>query len=379
MKKQIFFFLFLVLLVPALFAESFPVKAAVEPFVGENGVAGAVTVVADKDKVLQLDVFGYANLEDNVPMSGDTPIWIASQSKPITAVAVMMLVEEGKLDLDKPITDYLPELAELRVGVKQEDGNTLLVPLTSPITLRLLLSHKSGMVWVPSLQQKHRIDVLPFSKAITTCVMTPLKSQPGTEHSYSNMGINIAATAVEQVTEMPFEDFLQKRLFAPLGMQATTFWPTSEQMKKLAIIYRRDKESGRLVPVPNSQLTYPLEDRKIRYPEAAGGLFSTPNDLVKFYQMLLGKGEYHGVRLLKPESVAAIAEKQLGFPHDYGLGFRTKGGVFGHAGAAGTDSLVDTNLDLTYLWFVQEQGIPEAGKAKEAFFTVVRETAKKRQ
>ena len=377
MKKTSLIFSFVVLFTSALFAQPFAVREAVEPFVGDNGVAGAVTVVADKDKILQLDVFGYANIEDKVPMSADTPIWIASQSKPITAVAVMMLVDEGKLDLDKPITDYLPELKELRVGIKQENGNILLVPVENPITLRLLLSHKSGMEWVPPLQQKHKIDVLPFSKAITTCVMTPLKSQPGTDHSYSNMSINIAATAVERVSGMSFEDFLEKRLFDPLGMKDTTFWPTPEQMKKLAIIYRKDKESGKLVPVPNGQLTYPLEDRKIRYPEAAGGLFSTPNDLVKFYQMLLGKGEYGGVRFIKPESVAEIAKKQLGFPHDYGLGAATKDGVFGHGGACGTDSKVDTNLNLTYLWFVQEQGIPESGKAKEAFFKVVRETAKK--
>ena len=377
MKKPAFVFPFVLLFALTLFAEQFPVKEAVEPFVGES-IAGAVTVVADKDKVLQLDVFGYANLEDRVPMSADTPIWIASQSKPITAVAVMMLVEEGKLGLDNPITDYLPELAELRVGVKQDNGNILLVPVEKPITLRLLLSHKSGMEWVPPLQQKHGIDVLPFSKAITACVMTPLKSQPGTEHSYSNMSINIAATAVERVTEMLFEDFLQKRLFDPLGMKDTTFWPTPEQMKKTAVIYQKDKASGKLVAVPNNQLTYPLEDRKIRFPEAAGGLFSTPNDLVKFYQMLLGQGEFHGVRFLKPESVAEISKKQLGFPHDYGLGTAVKDGVFGHAGACGTDSKVDTNLNLTYLWFVQQQGIPEANKAKDAFFKAVRETATKK-
>ncbi len=382
MKKLLLVLPLVLLFTTALIAQqppvNFPVKEAVEPFVADGGIAGAVAVIADKDKVLQLDAFGYANLEDKVPMNGDTPVWIASQSKPITAVAVMMLVDEGKLDLDKPITDYLPELKDLRVGVKQEDGNTLLVPVDKPITLRMLLSHSSGMVWVPPLQQKHRIDVLPFSKAITTCVMTPLKSQPGTEHSYSNMGVNIAATAVERVSGMPFEDFLQKRLFDPLGMKDTTFWPTPEQVKKLAIIYRKDKESGKLVPVPNGQLTYPLEDRQIRYPEAAGGLFSTPNDLVKFYQMLLGKGEYHGVRFLKPESVEEIAKKQPGhLPQGYGLGVGTGGGVFGHGGACGTDSKVDTNLNLTYLWFVQEQGLPEAGKAREAFFKVVRETAKK--
>ncbi|MDR2757459.1 MAG: beta-lactamase family protein [Planctomycetaceae bacterium] len=378
MKKTAVFLLANLFSVTLLLAEPFPVKEALQPYIDNNELAGIVTVVGDKDKVLQLDAIGYANVDEKIPMSGDTVFWIASQSKPITAAAVLMLVDEGKLDLDVPVTKYLPELNELRVAVKEDEKRTVLVPLETPITLRHLLSHSSGMVWVPPLQQKHKIDLLPFSKALTTCVMTPLKSQPGTEHSYSNMGVNIAATVVERVSGTLFEDFLEKRLFKPLGMNDTTFWPSLEQQKRLAEVYSWNTDTKKFQRVENGQLTYPLENRQIRYPEAAGGLYSTPNDLVKFYQMLLGEGEFHGERILKPESVKEMWKKQPGhLPQQYGLCVGTGNGVFGHGGACGTDSKVDTNLQLVYLYFVQERGLAQNGKAREAFYKIVRENVKK--
>ncbi|MDR2441589.1 MAG: beta-lactamase family protein [Planctomycetaceae bacterium] len=382
MKKTIVFLLIVFLLTDLfvatlLLAESFPIKETLQPYIDNNELAGIVTVIGDKDKVLQLDAIGYANVDEKISMSGDTVFWIASQSKPITAAAVLMLVDEGKLDLDIPVTKYLPELKDLRVAVKEDENRTVLVPVAVPITLRHLLSHSSGMVWVPPLQQKHKIDLLPFSKALTTCVMTPLKSQPGTEHSYSNMGVNIAATVVERISGMLFEDFLEQRLFKPLGMKDTTFWPTLEQQKRLAEVYTQNNDTKTFQRVENGQLTYPLENRQIRYPEAAGGLYSTPNDLVKFYQMLLGEGEFHGVRILKPESVKEMWKKQPGhLPQHYGLCVGTGDGVFGHSGACGTDSKVDTNLHLVYLYFVQERGLTQSNKAKETFYKIVRENAK---
>ncbi|MDR3198349.1 MAG: beta-lactamase family protein [Planctomycetaceae bacterium] len=378
MKRIIVFLLINLFSVTLFSAELFPVKKTLQPYIDNNELAGIVTVIGDKDKVLQLDAVGYADIDEKIPMSGETVFWIASQSKPITAVAVLMLVEEGKLELDVPVTKYLPELNELRVAVKEDEKRTVLVPVETPITLRHLLSHSSGMMWVPPLQQKHKIDLLPFSKALTTCVMTPLKSQPGTEHNYSNMGVNIAATVAERVSGMPFEDFLEQRLFKPLGMKDTTFFPTLEQQKRLAEVYARNPDTKTFKRVENGQLTYPLENRQIRYPEAAGGLYSTPNDLVRFYQMLLGEGEFHGVQILKPESVKEMWKKQPGhLPQQYGLCVATGNGIFGHAGACGTESKVDTNLHLVYLYFVQERGLAKNNEAREAFYKIVRENSKK--
>ncbi|MDR1191287.1 MAG: beta-lactamase family protein [Verrucomicrobiales bacterium] len=354
-------------------AADWPVREALEPLVNEKLVAGVVTVIADRERVRQLDAIGFASLEEQRPMSGDTLFWVASQSKPVTAVAVMMLVEAGRLDLDKPVTDYLPELKELRVIAEKDDAHTLLVPVARPITLRHLLSHTSGMVWITPLQQRHRIDVLPFQKIITVVANTPLAAQPGEKWQYSNMGVNVAATIVEKVSGKPFDQFLEERLFKPLGMTDTTFWPTAEQLKRLAPVYGWDKNKEVMVGGGVGQLTEPYDNRATRYPEAAGGLFSTPNDFVKFWQMLLNEGEYNGTRILRPESVKEIGTKQTGekMDNNYGLCVGLNGEGFGHGGACGTDSRVDLKAGLALCYFVQ-QNMPRGGEVSAAFFKVVK-------
>jgi CubicO group peptidase (beta-lactamase class C family) len=164
---------------------------------------GIVTIIADKDTVLQANAIGYADLETQQPMKSDTVFWIASQSKPVTAVAVMILVDEGKLSLTEPITKYLPELANLKVAVK-EVNRTTLVPVDKPITLAMLLSHTAGCEFLTPFQNQHKIDSLPMSKYVATAVMTPLRSQPGTAYHYSNIGINLAGVAIPASVENAF-------------------------------------------------------------------------------------------------------------------------------------------------------------------------------
>jgi len=371
MKKLYFSCVLFFTAVVSAFAQDFPVKETLQPYISNGDVAGVVTVIATKDKILQTDALGYSNLETQTPMNADSFFWIASQSKPIAAVAVMILVDEGKLTLNDPAVKYLPELAQLRVIAEQDEKHTLLVPPDKPMTIEHLLSHSSGMVWVPPLQQKFGIDVLPFSQALTTCTMTPLASQPGTKYSYSNMGVNIAATIVERVSGLSYEEFLKKRIFEPLGMKETTFYPSPEQQKRLALVYRLDKESKKLVPVNIGQLNYPLDNRDIRFPEAAGGLFSTPNELVRFYQMLANGGKYGETRILSEESVQEIQKQHpANLESHYGLCVGTNNGVYGHGGACGTDSKINTNNGRVLLYFVQEEGLPKAGEVKEAFFRI---------
>ncbi len=360
--------------VAGVWAEEFPVKEALQPFVDGGEVPGMVTVVADREKVIQMDAVGMANAETGVPMATDTFFWIASQTKPFTGVAVMMLVEEGKLSLDEPITAYLPELAALRVRAESDAEKTVLVAPNKPITLRHLLSHTAGMAWITPIHSRFgTIDCMPLDQMVVACAMTPLDTQPGTKYAYSNMGIEIAAAAVQRMSGMPFEEFLQRRILDPLEMKDTTFWPSEEQLKRHALVYRWDGEQKKLLPMNTPQMTYPLEDRVRRYPAAAGGLYSTPQDLVKFYQMLLGEGEFAGKRLLKPESVREIAKKQTGdLPDSYGLGSVSGGDFFGHGGMCGTDSMVDVNRDRVFMFIVQEFGCPKAGEAKAAFFNTVR-------
>jgi CubicO group peptidase (beta-lactamase class C family) len=201
--------------------------------------------------------------------------------------------------------------------------------------------------------------------------MTPLRTQPGTEYNYSNIGINLAGAAVERVAGMPFEEFLEKRLFEPLGMKETSFFPNADQLNRLATTYSFDKDNSKLVPSRTGHLTYPLDD-KYRFAEPGGGLFSTPNDLVKFFQMLQGNGEFNGKRILSEEAVKEIQKRHTDrtMSASYGLGVSTNRGTFGHGGALGTDAIVNTNNGRVLLYFIQHQGIAKSEEAKQKFYEI---------
>ena len=351
-------------------AEKFPVAEALEPYIKNGELPGMVTMIATKDTVLQVDAVGYTDVEAQRPMKADSVFWIASQTKPVTAVAVMILVDEGKLSLTEPITTYLPELKDLKVVAEKDDNRMVLVPTDKPITLEMSLAHTAGFEFLTPFQSKHAIDSLPMSRYITTALMTPLKSQPGTAYSYSNIGINLAGAVVERVAGMPFEEFLEKRLFEPLGMTETTFFPDAALLERLATTYSFDAEKGKLVPSQTGLMTYPLDDKN-RYAEPGGGLFSTPNDLVKFFQMLQGNGEFNGKRILSEVAVKEIQAKHtgsLGVP--YGLGVTTNNGVYGHGGALGTDAVVNTNNGRVLLYFIQHQGLAKSEEAKRKFYEI---------
>lgn len=363
------FWFFALSFVFSVSAQDVPVKELLRPYVDSGELPGVVTLIATKDKILQIDALGLADLETKQPMAENTVFWMASQTKPVTAVAVMMLVEEGKLSLDEPITKYLPELAALQVVREKDENRTVLVSPDKAITLRQLLSHTAGTVFISPIQQRFGIDSLPTDKALFSFAMTPLAHQPGTKYLYSNIGIDIAATAVERVSGMPFETFLEKRLFEPLGMKETTFWPSEDQMKRLAKAYRLDKEKKSLVETNIFFLTYPLNDRTNRFPEGGGGLFSTATDWVRFYQMLAGEGIFEGKRILSEESVREIRTKQTGdLPESYGLGVGIGGTIYGHGGSHGTDSKLDTKTGRIVLYLIQQEGLPKAGEAQNAFF-----------
>ncbi len=375
MTKNIIFptlMLFLCFFCAITHAQDAPVKEMLQGYVDSGDIPGAVTVIATKDKVLQIDCAGYADVETKRPMTPDTVFWMASQTKPVTAVAVMMLVDEGKVSLDEPATKYLPELETLRVSVAKGPNYELLVAPDKPITLRMLLSHTAGTVFVSPMQEKFGIDSLSTPKALISYAMTPLISQPGTKYHYSNVGINIAATVVERVSGVPFEQFLEKRLFEPLGMTETTFWPTEEQMKRLAKAYSHDKETKKLVEIKIHFMTYPFSDRINRFPEGGGGLFSTPNDWVKFYQMLAGKGEFQGKRIVSEKAVEEMSRKQTSdLPEQYGLGVNlVRHGDqvgFGHGGSHGTNSLLNVTTGRIGQYFIQQAGLQKSDEAQGKF------------
>ncbi len=344
------------------------VADALRPFVEKHALAGAVTLVADKDEVLDVTAVGFSDVAAGTPMRADAVFWIASQSKPITAAALMILVDEGKVKLDDPVEKYLPEFRGQWLAAEQDKDHALLKKPGHPVTVREVLSHTSGMPF-KSVMEEPTLDLLPLRVAVRSYAMTPLQSEPGSKYQYSNAGINTAGRIIEVVGRMPYEEFLAKRLFGPLGMKDTTFRPDSGQIARLAKSYRPDAHKAGLEETTVSQLKYPLDDPE-RQPVPAGGLFSTAADLGRFCQMVLNGGEFHGKRYLSEAAVKEMTSKQTGDSLDvgYGLGWATGGGSFGHGGAYSTDMAIDTRRGLITVFLVQHAGFPnDGGKSVGAF------------
>jgi CubicO group peptidase (beta-lactamase class C family) len=341
-------------------AKSSKVAAALQPFVDDHALAGAVTLVANKDKVLALDAVGYADIAAGKPMRTDCLFWIASQSKPITAVALMMLVDEGKVSIDDPVEKYLPEFKGQWMRAEQSADQTVLTKPAHPITVKNVLTHTSGLPF-KTLIEEPTLDLYPLGTRVRSYAMVALDFQPDTRFQYSNAGINTAGRIIEVVSGMPYEQFLDLRLFQPLGMKDTTFWPKGEQIERLAKAYKPSGKTG-LEETPIGQLKYPLDDPE-RQPMPAGGLFSTAQDLSIFYRMVAQGGTYQGKHILSPESLKQMTMKQTGdLPQSNGLGFTTGGGRIGHGGAYGTNSSYDPEHNLITIFLVQHAGWTDEGK-----------------
>jgi len=329
-----------------------PIAAALQPFVDSHEMAGAVTLVATKDKVLSVDAVGYADLGAKTPMTKDTLFWIASMSKPMTATAFMMLVDEGTVNLDDPVEKYLPEFKGQMYIAEKDATHILLKKPTHPITLHNLLSHTSGLPPISPIETP-TLDLLPLELAVRSHAMSALRYDPSTSYEYSNAGINTAGRVIEVVTGMPYEKFLQERLLDPLGMTDTVWIPSQEQVERLAKSYKAGK-SG-LEEIHISQLHYPLTDPE-RKSMPAGGLFSTAADIAKFGQMILNGGVYNGKRFLSEAAIAEMTRKQTGDVNKapYGYGWGIEGCTFGHGGAYKTNLNINPQLGLVTVFMVQQ-------------------------
>jgi CubicO group peptidase (beta-lactamase class C family) len=281
----------------------------------------------------------------------------------MTVTAFMMLVDEGKISLDDPVEKYLPEFHGQMVRATQNyasdaaNSTLKLVPAVHPIRIREILSHTSGLPF-KSKAQPGALDLLPLKDAVRSFAAEPLNFQPGTDYAYSNEGIDTAGRILEVVSGMPYEQFLQTRLFDPLGMTDTTFWPSAAQIARIATSYKLNTETKQLASMDVDQLTYPLNDRVRRFPMPAGGLFSTASDVAKFCQMILNRGVYHGKRLV---SEAAIYEMTTTQNHglrgkSYGLGWSVSKDGFGHGGAYSNAMEIDPTKGRILVFMVQQNG-----------------------
>ncbi|QDU49128.1 D-alanyl-D-alanine carboxypeptidase precursor [Gimesia panareensis] len=343
--------------------------SVLQPFVDREELAGAVALVAGKEGILATETVGFADIANQKKMPPDAMFWIASQSKGMTATAVMMLVDEGKISLDDPVEKYLPEFQSQMVVVEEDENHRLLKKPDHPITIREVLSHMSGLPFKSAVEVP-TLDALPLATAVRSYAMTPLQTQPGTHYQYSNAGINTAARIIEVVTGKPYEDFMQQRLFDPLGMHDTTFWPDESQVARLAKSYRPDVSKKHLIEFPLTQLSYPLTNRTNRYPMPAGGLFSTAQDTAKFCQMLLNEGELNGHRYLSKAAFKELTSRQTpaSVKQSYGLGLSVGPDWFGHGGAHATNMEVHPEQGIVMIWMVQHGGFPGKGaQAKNKF------------
>jgi CubicO group peptidase (beta-lactamase class C family) len=356
------------------------VSKAMEQMVGSQEIAGVVTIVADKAKVLHVGCDGFADVASKRPMTPDTLFWIASMTKPVTGVAILMLQDEGKLKVTDPVAKYLPEFANLKA------------PSGKPanLTIKQLMTHTSGLGEArgPGAQEARTLaDLVPLWLA------APMQYEPGAKWQYTQSGINAASRIVEVVSGMTFDAFLEKRLFAPLGMTNTTFYPSEAQRTQMATAYSRSKETGKLEAVP------PRADfgTRNRPPQGNGGLYSTPRDYTRFCQMLLGEGVYNGQRYLSAEAMKYLSAPQTGemptgffqseafgkHGSNYGWGIGTcvlrephegvaamlSPGTFGHGGAWGTQAWVDPVKGVAYVLMVQRANFPnsDASEVRQAF------------
>lgn len=347
------------------------VGAAMQEMIAKNEIAGAITVVVAKDKTVHFETTGLANVADQKPMSPDTLFWIASMTKPVTGVAILMLQDDGKLNVADPVAKYLPEFANLKT------------PSGKPanLTISQLLTHTSGLGEASgdaARQAKALADLVPLWLA------APMQFEPGEKWQYCQSSINAAGRIVEVVSGLSFDAFLQQRLFDPLGMSNTTFYPTAGQRARLVTAYAKNRDTGELTPVPPRPEFGPRD----RPPQGNGGLYSTAPDYARFCQMLLNGGTLDGKRYLSAAALKFLATPQTGdmptgfFQNDawgnrgknYGWGLGTcvlrtphegvaemlSPGSYGHGGAWGTQAWIDPVKGVAYVLMVQRANFPNS-------------------
>ena len=298
-----------------------------QKFIDEERLAGAVTVVARHGKVAYFEAFGMMDAEANKPMQRDTIFRIYSMTKPIAAAAVMMLCEEGKLDLDAPTSVYLPELGGLKV-VADADGESLtLVEADRDMTVRDLMCHTAGLPGAARYMagqtavdkcyreaELHRLHECDLQEMVERLGRIPLLYQPGTKWHYS-IAADVLGRLIEVVSGQCFDVFLAERIFQPLGMYDTGFYVPEEKTDRFASMYG-PKPGGDLqtIDAPEGGTGYVSNTSFIQKPKflsAGGGLVSTAADFARFCLMLSGRGTLEGKELIKSESVELMTRNHL--------------------------------------------------------------------
>jgi len=364
---------------------------ALKPYVESGELPGAVNVFY-KDGVQETCCIGWADRDAKRPIALDSAYMQCSQTKGFCGVTIAKLVEEGKLNLDDPVSKFLPEFKELWVeGPKSNDVRTL-VKAKNALTVRMCLNHTGGFPFETSVK---RNDVrgggwsggARLRQNAVVAAASPILFEPGTKVQYSNTGIDIGAAVVEIVTGKKWEDYLKETVLDPLGMGDTTFWPTDEQIANKIEMYNCVSNAPAVWCPENGWQQRPYNDAHV-FASAGAGLWTTARDQLKFYKMLmnLGIGD-NGVRILNEETVKNLlaVSTRMNKLGGYSLGLSApvedgEGAWFGHGGAWGTNCMVNWHKRELKLWAVQLCGGPRPwdkprNEAADKFFKATIDTS----
>lgn len=368
-------------------------RTALQERVDSGEVAGAVVALARRGALVYRDSVGFADLDMRLPLRTDALFRIGSMTKPVTSVGVMMLVDDGLITLDDPVSRYLPGFRNPRVlVVAQQDSSITTVPAQREITIRDLLTHRSGITYgfyddgpVADLYREHGVadgigpTSISLAENVRRLAAQPLRFQPGSEHWYG-LNVDLLGRLVEVVAGTPFATFLEQRLFAPLGMNDTHFHVPDDKLARLATPYQWTRARGLQVMADSAWIGNLLIGGRgyhgsAVYHSGGAGLISTADDYLRFLQMLLGNGTLDGARILRPETVALmtrshtddLATTQLGPGAGMGLGFVVttapqsgdpgSAGSYTQPGIYGTTFWVDPKEELIGIVMVQRYPI----------------------
>ena len=295
------------------------IRPMLQDYVDKENLPGFLTVIARRGKIVHFETVGMRDIENEKPVEPDTIFRIYSMSKPITSVAVMMLYEEGHFQLDTPVSRFIPEFGNMKV---YNENQTEISDAEKEMTIKHLLTHTAGLTYGwGGKPVDERYKALKMSGASATLVDMaktlgdiPLVHEPGERWTYG-VSTDVLGYLVEVVSGMPFEEFLQTRLFAPLGMVDTAFSIPPEKRDRFAALYTFSKDSG----LERVGKKADADGEFTFFPSGGGGLVSTAADYMRFSQMLLNGGELEGVRILDKETVELMR-----YPHHdgwFGLGF----------------------------------------------------------
>lgn len=350
------------------------VQAALAEFVNAGEISGAVTLVAKDGEIVHLGAVGQADLKSQRPMTTDSIFAIASMTKPITATALMILQDEGKLSVSDPVEKYIPAFADLTVS---ESGKRPSVQMT----IRHLMTHTSGL---DRISRREGGEERSLEEQIAELAQKPLRFEPGEKWEYGH-GVTVCGRIIEIVSGRSYADFVREKILEPLGMHDTTFHPSAAQFDRLATTYQFNDEKTKLVPATSRNIT--PERAAMITPNPSGGLYSTAADLFRFYQMILNGGELDGTRIVSADAVRQMTtlqtgDLQTGFTpgNGWGLGWcivrrpqdvtgMLSAGTFGHGGAWGTQGWVDPRRKMIFVLMIQrtDLGNSDGSDIRKAF------------